>query len=1001
MLTHIVRCYIDYASKNLAMMRENIETSDIASLKTLTCSFMETSIVCAHNLGSALQKLLIHLVSATTTPVSQNMHLQRVAEELELIVMFAHSIGIVQEPEHITVKDKIGPEGSVPGALAAPGLMLCSTTEDAPKTVSPDVGKPMVLVVDDSKSQTMALTHALRAQGVGTAVAEDGEDAVHEMTSKYAPGLPPYQLIFMDLHMPFCSGLKATTRIREYEKLSGQRYTPIVGLTANADSLGRPDPAEVEECVKLGMCDLTTKPLKPHLLKTYLEDYVLANSTLDEAPAAPPEGQADLAVHSQPAPVAPAAPAPAPAPASGLPVPVEELDQSPVEDPPISIENAMAMHGDFEFLQELLEAFVPDAATRIRELLATEDPDAIKMHAHTLKGASSVVCAEELTATCRALEASLDALLPDVPAAVAACLQHSLRARRILEALVAYLHDIDIDIAVTIPDVPMVAPRVPAQPAPQAVLQVAPATSKSAQNRVAKQSMAPAPQQGGAEDAVAPGSRRPTGLGSAASPRTSLPSSIAKQDDELPLQSLDIQVAMENAGGDYNVMVSMVRSFLHMLKKVVKTMKCPQLGEEAAGVMAKINCIKSMSAMVGASKLVACCEASMKDQTPRTAQSIATLAETMQDELQQLRAYMHAIGMGQASQGSSGGEDDEGGSHAASGAGNTRDTRARPSSSGDKSRGSVSCPASRAEVWKAPSLLELQQIALPAEHYKLYAKRQLRVATVSHDAVFRRALGGLLEGAGHASTLCDELSKPLPRAWLDNDGSLPDLVLVHTSGVQGLERATTLRREWQMNEVPFLALVSAEDHQSVASSSLCKELDDILTVPRDLPVVLRRVNVHMAAIAASRLQKAMPGMELTTIPHELNTTHSEKAELQKQHKQVMEELGSLRERESRAKPVQSPAILDTPLQEQELARSSMFSEGLRSAGPPVWKPQDHELNEFLCGLGLGHFAFQLESNAISINVLALMTDEDMASVGLHSVGARILIQRGLKELGVV
>ena len=90
---------------------------------------------------------------------------------------------------------------------------------------------------------------------------------------------------------------------------------------------------------------------------------------------------------------------------------------------------------------------------------------------------------------------------------------------------------------------------------------------------------------------------------------------------------------MENAGGDYNVMVSMVRSFLHMLKKVVKTMKCPQLGEEAAGVMAKINCIKSMSAMVGASKLVACCEASMKDQTPRTAQSIATLAETMQDDV--------------------------------------------------------------------------------------------------------------------------------------------------------------------------------------------------------------------------------------------------------------------------------------------------------------------------------------------------------------------------------
>jgi len=42
-----------------------------------------------------------------------------------------------------------------------------------------------------------------------------------------------YDMIFMDIQMPIMSGVEATKKIIECEKVNNMEHTPIVALTAN------------------------------------------------------------------------------------------------------------------------------------------------------------------------------------------------------------------------------------------------------------------------------------------------------------------------------------------------------------------------------------------------------------------------------------------------------------------------------------------------------------------------------------------------------------------------------------------------------------------------------------------------------------------------------------------------------------------------------------------------------------------------------------------------
>lgn len=89
-------------------------------------------------------------------------------------------------------------------------------------------------------------------------VAENGAEALLKYRSKV------YDVIFMDCQMPELDGYQATEKIRLMEE-STPLHTPIIAMTANAMMGDR------EKCLKSGMDDYISKPLRTQHLKTILQ----------------------------------------------------------------------------------------------------------------------------------------------------------------------------------------------------------------------------------------------------------------------------------------------------------------------------------------------------------------------------------------------------------------------------------------------------------------------------------------------------------------------------------------------------------------------------------------------------------------------------------------------------------------------------------------------------------------------------------------------------------
>ena len=68
----------------------------------------------------------------------------------------------------------------------------------------------------------------LEAVGVELTVVEDGQAAVEATEANQ------FDVILMDMQMPVMDGLTAIRLIRERERVTGVRRTPILALTANA-----------------------------------------------------------------------------------------------------------------------------------------------------------------------------------------------------------------------------------------------------------------------------------------------------------------------------------------------------------------------------------------------------------------------------------------------------------------------------------------------------------------------------------------------------------------------------------------------------------------------------------------------------------------------------------------------------------------------------------------------------------------------------------------------
>lgn len=115
-----------------------------------------------------------------------------------------------------------------------------------------------VLLVEDYEVNQLFAIKLLKKFGfMHIDLAENGKEAIEYYQSQI------YDAIFMDCQMPVMDGYQATNEIRHIEKVTGQ-HTPIIAMTANAMIGDR------EKCLKAGMDDYISKPLKFDRLKDIL-----------------------------------------------------------------------------------------------------------------------------------------------------------------------------------------------------------------------------------------------------------------------------------------------------------------------------------------------------------------------------------------------------------------------------------------------------------------------------------------------------------------------------------------------------------------------------------------------------------------------------------------------------------------------------------------------------------------------------------------------------------
>lgn len=237
--------------------------------------------------------------------------------------------------------------------------------------------KKILLAEDNTVNQRVAVL-MLEKLGYRADVVANGEEAVEAM------GRIPYDLVLMDCQMPEMDGFEATREIRKRatendgRSMSDQQGLPIIALTANAMKGDR------ERCLKSGMNDFISKPIKLEKLEAILQYWL---SEEREAGGTDPFSQ-------------------------NAPIAQEEHRAADVGDAAILDEPTIAelrdlAEGDPRFLLDLIEEFVTRSVAlveQIQQAMDQGDLQTLAAAAHTLKGSAKNIGAMRLGEVCSDLE---------------------------------------------------------------------------------------------------------------------------------------------------------------------------------------------------------------------------------------------------------------------------------------------------------------------------------------------------------------------------------------------------------------------------------------------------------------------------------------------------------------------------------------------------------------------------------------------------------------------
>ncbi|HWB00050.1 MAG TPA: response regulator [Pirellulales bacterium] len=223
-----------------------------------------------------------------------------------------------------------------------------------------------ILLVEDSLVNQIVAMRLLEKRGHQVVVANDGREALDIL------GRESFDVVLMDVQMPVMDGFAATEAIRRRES-DGDSHMKIVAMTAHAMQGDR------ERCLNAGMDDYITKPVRPKELFDAIEEgFEIKAECGDGSPAR--NGSADV------------------------------IDWSA----------ALArLNGDRMLLAEMKDVLLaecPKLRGAIRQSIDTRDTAALRLAAHTLKGAvGNFVAKQAFEAALRLETLARDGSFDDIP----------------------------------------------------------------------------------------------------------------------------------------------------------------------------------------------------------------------------------------------------------------------------------------------------------------------------------------------------------------------------------------------------------------------------------------------------------------------------------------------------------------------------------------------------------------------------------------------------------
>ncbi len=229
-----------------------------------------------------------------------------------------------------------------------------------------------VLLVDDNEFNQYVATELLESAGFVVDTADNGQIALERVQTQ------AYDVVLMDMQMPVMDGVTAT---REIRKLPHCAQLPIIAMTANAMQQDK------DACLAAGMWDVVTKPIAPETLWASLLRWV------------PPLAVAARPVRAQPL-------AATPLDATELPDTIPGLDVA---------QGLRRVNGNRRVYLEMLRLFVRNQKEQGAQLQAALDAGDLALAerlAHTCKGVSGSLGANDLQAQAGRLEAALHARAP-------------------------------------------------------------------------------------------------------------------------------------------------------------------------------------------------------------------------------------------------------------------------------------------------------------------------------------------------------------------------------------------------------------------------------------------------------------------------------------------------------------------------------------------------------------------------------------------------------------